>query len=400
MKKLYLFLVLLNLAILMSCQKNPLDSLSNDKVPPGKVEIVSVTPIHGGFEVEFKQPSDNDLLYIKAEYDLIGGTKGEVEVSYFDNKLQVVGFGDTAERTAKIYAVDRSGNMSVPVEIKATPLVPPIKLIQDSLAIIADFGGARFSWINRTKAPISIEIFGEDSVTHKLTRVNTIYTSQLSSKYSVRNMKPIPAYFAAVVRDRWDNVSDTIWPLGRKLTPLYEKRLDKTKIKMVYLASDTRFNLYGGIPENLFDDNFNSWAHSQGDHPFPNILTFDLGVKANLSRIRFYQRTDYPPARYSGGNWKRYDVYGVAVLPANPDDLSKWQKLREVCIASKPSGWETWIISDEDNQHMLNGDEYDIDQVENPSEIRYFRVVIWETMGGTGYAHASEITWWGNYSSL
>lgn len=395
MKKIYSFLVLLNLVILMGCNENKLGPLSNDGIAPGKVEIISVTPLHGGFEIKFKQPSDNDLLFIKAEYDLTGGVKGEVQVSYFENKIDVLGFGDTSERTVKIYAVDRSGNISAPAEIKATPLVSPVRLVQDSLAISADFGGAKFTWVNRTEAPIAIEIFAEDSITHKLTKVNTVYTSQLKSKYSVRNMPPVPAFFAAVIRDRWDNVSDTIRPVGGKLTPLFEEKLNKTKMRKISLASDTKWDAWGFKYENLFDDNFKTTGHTQGDHPWPQIFTIDLGVKTNLSRFRVYQRgPDNTNWFYGHGNPKRYDVYGAVVMPANPNDLSQWQKLREECVSTKPSGAGTQI-TDEDKVHAINGDEYDFDQIANPSEIRYFRLVVWETWDGAGYVDFQELTWWG-----
>jgi hypothetical protein len=396
MRKLYLFLVLLNLAILISCKENTLKPISSDGVPPGKVEILSVTPINGGFVIEFKQPADNDLLFIKAVYDLVGGVKGEVQVSYFENKIKVLGFGDTSERTVKVYAVDRSGNLSDPVEVKAKPLVAPVRLVQDSLTISADFGGAKFAWVNRTEAPISIEIFAEDSLSHKLKKVYTVYTSQLISKYSVRNMPSVPTNFAAVVRDRWDNVSDTIRPASGKLTPLFEEKLNKTKMRKVVLASDTKWDAWGFKYENLFDDNFKTTGHTQGDHPWPQIFTIDLGVKTKLSRFRVYQRgPDNTNWFYSHGNPKKYDVYGAAVMPANPDDLTKWQKLRDVCVSTKPSGPGTQL-TDEDKLHGINGDEYDFDQVAIPSQIRYFRLVVWETWDGAGYVDFQELTWWGS----
>lgn len=395
MKKIYLFLVLLNLVLLMSCNETPLKPLSSDSVPPGKVEIVSVTPLNGGFEIAFKQPADNDLLYIKAIYDLVGGVKGEVQVSYFENKLRVMGFGDTAERTVKIYSVDRSGNLSESVEIKAAPLVSPVKLVQDSMSITADFGGARFTWVNRTEAPISIEIYAEDSITHKLKKVYTVYTSQTSSRYSVRNMKPLPTLFAAVIRDRWDNVSDTIRPADGTLTPLFEERLNPARFRKIVLASDTKWDAWGFKFEQLYDGNFITAGHTQGDHPWPQILTIDLGVKTKLSRFRVYQRgKENAGWWYSHGNPKKYDVYGAAVMPADPNNLSQWQKLREVCISTKPSGGTK--NTDEDIVYAINGDEYDIDQKAIPSEIRYFRLVVWETWDGAGYVDFVELSWWGN----
>lgn len=395
MKKIYFILAVLNLALLIGCEESILKPISEDGVAPGKVQVVQVTPLNGGFEVEYTLPNDKDLLYVKAEYDLAGGVVGEVKVSYFDNKLTVMGFGDTNARTVKLYAVDRSENQSEPVEFTAAPLAPPVRLIQDSLQIISDFGGAKYTWVNRTAAPIAIEIFTEDTLTHKLVKVNTVYTSQVESKFSLRNMKSVPTKFAAVIRDRWDNVSDTIFPEGGVLTPLFEQKLDKTKMRKIVLPSDTKWDAWGFRYENLYDDDFNSTGHTQGDHPWPQIFTIDLGVKVTMSRFRVYMRG--PNNRdwfFAHGNPKKYDVYGAAVMPANPDDLSQWQKLRPVCIATKPSGLAQ--NTDEDIQHGLNGDEFDFDQSEYPSEIRYFRLVVWETWDGAGYVDFNEISWWGN----
>lgn len=399
MKKIYFLLAVLNLALLIGCEENILKPISEDGVAPGKVQVVQVTPLHGGFEVEYTLPDDKDLLYVKAEYELVGGVTGRVKVSYFDNKLTVLGFGDTNERTVKLYAIDRSENQSEPVEFKAAPLAPPVSLIHDSLRISSDFGGAKFTWINRTAAPISIEIFTEDTLTHDLVKVNTVYTSQVESKFSLRNMKSVPTKFAAVIRDRWDNVSDTIYPEGGVLTPLFEEKLDKTKMRKIVLASDTKWDAWGFRYENLYDDDFNSTSHTQGDHPWPQIFTIDLGVKVTMSRFRVYMRG--PENRdwfYGHGNPKKYDVYGAAVMPANPDDLTQWQRLRPVCISTKPSGLAQ--NTDEDIQHGLNGDEYDFDQTEYPSEIRYFRLVVWETWDGAGYVDFNELSWWGNVKEV
>ncbi|MGQ8336967.1 DUF4959 domain-containing protein [Sunxiuqinia sp. A32] len=395
MKKIYFIIAILNMVLFIGCDENVLEPISDDNMAPGKVEVVQVTPLNGGFEVEYTLPGDKDLMYVKAEYDLAGGVTGEVKVSYFDNKLTVLGFGDTSERTVKLYAIDRAENQSEAVEFTASPLTPPVRLIQDSLRIISDFGGAKFTWVNRTAAPIAIEIFAEDSITHELVKVNTVYTSQVKSKFSIRNMESVPTKFGAVVRDRWDNVSDTIYPIGGVLTPLYEERLDKTKMRKIILDSDTRWDAWGFRYENLYDDDFNSTGHTQGDHPWPQIFTVDLGVKAALSRFRVYQRGPNDQGWFfAHGNPKTYDVYGAAELPADPNDLSQWQKLRPLCVSVKPSGLTE--NTDEDIQHGLNGDEYDFDQVENPSEIRYFRFVVWETWDGAGYVDFNELTWWGN----
>lgn len=397
MKKIYFLIAILSVVVFIGCDENSLGPISSDDVAPGKVEVVQVTPLNGGFEVEYTLPDDKDLMYVKAEFELAGGVTGEVKASYFENRLTVLGFGDTLQRTVNLYAVDRSENVSESTQFTAAPLIPPVRMVEDSLQITSDFGGAKFTWVNRTSAPISIEIFTEDSVTNELVKVNTVYTSQIDGKFSLRNMESVPTKFAAVVRDRWDNVSDTIYPVGGVLTPLYEQRLDKTKMRKIELASDTPWDAWGFSYENLYDDDFNTTAHTQGDHPWPQIFSIDLGVKAVLSRFRVYQRGPNDQGWFfAHGNPKSYDVYGAVEMPDDPDDLSQWQKLRPLCVSVKPSGLAE--NTDEDIQHGLNGDEYDFDDAELTPEVRYFRLVIWETWDGAGYVDFNEISWWGNVS--
>ncbi|MDP4184302.1 MAG: DUF4959 domain-containing protein [Bacteroidota bacterium] len=398
MKKIFLISAVLYLLAFMSCKEDTLGPLSKDKVSPGKVSVVNVTSLNGGVEVEYKLPADNDLLYVKAVYDLVGGVKGEVKASTFENKLQILGFGDTLQRTVNLYAVDRSGNLSEPAAVNVKPLIPSVRLIQESLKIRADFGGAKFTWENKTTAPISIEMFAEDSITHKLKKVNTVYTSQAASSYNLRNMKSVPTNFAAVIRDRWDNVSDTIRPIA-KITPLFEQTLDKSKMRKVILSSDTNWDAWGCRFENVFNNDFGDAVHTQGDHLMPQIMTIDLGVKVKLSRFRLYQRIGPGYVYfYTHGNPYRYDVYGAEEMPADPNDLSQWKKLRPECVSTKPSGWGQ--LTDEDIQHGLNGDEYEFDQINNPTEIRYFRLVVKETWDGANFVDFTELSWWGSVSKV
>ena len=389
--------MLLGFVMLMSCEEKNSLPMVTDKVAPGKVEIIGVTPINGGLLVEFNAPSDPDLLLIRGVYELVGGVKAEVQVSYYQNQLKVVGFGNTDERKVTLYAVDRSGNLSEPVEIKGTPLVSPLQLVKDSMSITADFGGARFSWINKNAAPIAIDILAEDSVTHKLIKYRTIYTSATKTSYAIRGLKPIPTLFGAIIRDQWNNATDTIKPAEKRLTPIFEQKLNKKIMKLLLqcASSDTKFDAYGYRTENVFDDDFATIGHSSGDKGYPQIISIDLGVKVRLSRIRIYQRpNDTGPWIYSHGNPKAYDVYGAEELPANPNDLTQWTKLRPTCVSVKPSG-DGLAITDEDVIHAKEGDEFDFDQLNKPQTIRYFRIAIKSTWDGAGFINFAEISWWG-----
>ena len=395
MQNILKLLVLLFPIILFSCEDKVLEPYVKDPVAPGIIEIRSVTPLPGGLRIEYNLPDDKDLLYVKAVYSLVGGATAEVKASYYDNKLDVLGFGDTLEHKITFYAVDRSENLSLAVETKGFPLKAPVKLIEETLNISANFGGARFKWVNDTEAAVSILIFGQDTITGELVNVHTIYTSQKSSYYNLRGYKPVSGKFAAIVRDRWDNFSDTI---SITITPWAESFLDKEKFTLVTLQNDTPWDAWGFSTENVFDGDLQSSAHTQGDHAWPQILTIDLGVIVQLSRVTVYQRSGDGGTTgwlYTHGNPKRYDFYGALTLPDNTGDLSKWTKLRlEECVSLKPSG--DGPLSDEDIQHGFAGDEYDCE----PIEIRYFRFAVSETWDGAGFINFNELSFWGSIKEL
>ena len=175
MKDIFKLVVLFILVVLVnSCDKNNLQPILNDGTPPGKINITSTKRIPGGFEVIYTFPNDKDLLYVKAIYTLTNGKVSEVKASYFNNKLIINGFGDTLEHNVKLYAVDRGENISESVEFSDKPLLAPVKLVENSMSIKADFGGARFSWKNETKAPLMIMVYAEDS-TGRFREFQTIY---------------------------------------------------------------------------------------------------------------------------------------------------------------------------------------------------------------------------------
>lgn len=387
-------IVLLTLLGFVACDEYEHGPSSTDSVNPSKVENATITPINGGFDISYDLPDDKDLLYVKAVYLDNKGVEAEVKTSAFDNKIQILGFNDLDEKTIRLYAVDRSENISEPVVITGTPLISPLHLVQQQLAIKEDFGGAKFSWKNETKAPISIALYSKNAQ-GKLELVKTQYSSQKEASVSLRGFEPVPTLFAAVIRDRYDNFSDTIYANtpDKLLTPLFEERLNKTLFKKVVLQNDISWNAWGGNYFNLFDNDEDTFAHTQGDHVGPSMLTVDLGVNVNLSRINVLQRQDLGTwAAFTHGNPKKYAIYGSKELPGTDGNLANWIKLRD-CESTKPSGLPLGQNTDEDVAHFLAGDEYNFD---NAPEIRYLRFVVYETWDGSSYIDFSEITFWGN----
>ncbi|HEY9562081.1 MAG TPA: DUF5000 domain-containing lipoprotein, partial [Anseongella sp.] len=250
-------------------------------------------------------------------------------------------------------------------------------------------------WTNELNSPISIMLYAENE-NGLLENVETVYTSQTETSFSLRGYPSEPTRFAAVIRDRYDNFSDTIYPVtpGHMLTPLFEERLDKKKFNKVILSDDTSWDAWEGYYEGWYDEslhNIDGIAHTQGDDPFPQIWTVDLGVTVKLSRFILHQRQNTGFA-FSHGNPKKFTVYGAKELPADDGNLDNWIKLRD-CESVKPSGLPIGQMTDEDLDRFEAGDEF---AFEGAPEIRYFRLAVHETWDGSGFVNLNEITLWGN----
>lgn len=384
------------LLLFLACEEYTHSPITEEGVQPSKVQNVELTPIAGGFDITYDLPDNNDLLYVKAVYTFKNGEEADAKSSIYNNKIQILGFGDTDEKTISIYSVNRAEVSSEPVVVKGSPLTPPVTNIQNSLSILPDWGGAKFQWVNESNTPVSIELMAEDDQ-GKLGVVNTQYTEQSKGKASIRGFESVPTLFAAVVRDRYDNFSDTIYAKtpDRLLVPLKETRLDKTLFRKVVLAGDDNWDAWAGDYYNLFDDDMKTIVHTQGDHPRPSIYTLDFGKNVKLSRFTVYQRASHGTIHaYTHGNPKTYTVYGAKELPdqTNGDNLEDWILLRE-CESVKPSGLPIGQVTDEDIAHFWAGDEYTF---EDQVEIRYFRFAVHDTWDGAGYIDFSEMTFWGN----
>lgn len=394
MKKIFSLLAIFSLAFL-SCEEDyEHKPITSDSVAPGAISNLNFTPINGGFDVFYDLPGDKDLLYVKAVYQTSKGETADVIASVYDNKLRILGFGNTEEREVSLYAVDRSENVSKAVTFKASPLSPPVNTVKESMDITADFGGAKFKWINSQKTPLAIMLFAKNSK-GEMENVRTIYSSQSETSFSIRGYESVPLPFAAVIRDRYDNFSDTIYPKtpDKLLTPLFEERLNKKMIKKVVLANDDNWDAWEGDYWNAFDDDMGSIVHTQGDHARPSIMTIDLGQNVVLSRFKLFQRMpSQPHFAFTHGNPKIYTVYGAKELPGNDGNLADWIKLRD-CESIKPSGLPNGTNTDEDIDKFLNGDEFTFDE---GIEIRYFRLAIQETWDGAGFVNFTELTFWGN----
>ncbi|MCY4561268.1 MAG: DUF5000 domain-containing lipoprotein [Flavobacteriaceae bacterium] len=366
--------------------------LESDKIPPPPVSNVRFTPINGGFDILYDLPSETDVLYVLAEYTNNNGEPAEQRTSTFNNRITIIGFGDISQKTIDIYTVDRSKNKSTPVSITGVPLAPVVDIVAESLKIQPSFGGVKISWLNEKEVPIVIDIFAENE-DGELEDIETVYSEQLEQTVSVRDRESVPQQFKVSVSDRYGNQSSDVFPNtpDKLLTPFKETYLDKSLFQQVTLDNDDTWDAWGSSFGRMYNDNYGAedWAHTLGNKPRPTILTIDLGTTVELNRFKLFHR---------GGNWgfahanpKTYTLFGSLEIPGQDGHLDDWIKIRE-CESIKPSGLPVGTLSNEDRQAILDGEEFEID---NLVKIRYVRIAVYTAWGGNNATHIVELDFWG-----
>ncbi|PHN06524.1 DUF4959 domain-containing protein [Flavilitoribacter nigricans] len=377
-----LFGVCLLVFLLGGCKEDVKGPLFDDSMPPGPVSNVIIENGPGSAVLRFTPPSDNDLLYVKAEYSLSNGLFQEVRTSKFADTLLVEGFGDTEEHEVKIYAVDGGENISEPVTVKINPTTPDVFLVEESIEMIPEFGGVLFRWKNSNNAPLSFIVYAEDE-DGEFSPVETVYSGVTTGSYTLRGFDPEEREFGIVVRDRWDNFSEV---KKATLTPLFEQELDKDKFNKIILEGDSDMDAWEGLYEYAYDNNPNTFNHTWAGSGWPQQWSLDLGVTARLSRVNVLQRQTF---FYRHGNPRLMEIWGTNEDPESPD-FSGWTKLCD-CVATRPT--LDGGTADEDQLHFETGDEYGFSLDDPP--VRYVRFVVNETWGNTGFIHFAEVTFYG-----
>lgn len=388
MKTIYYYIILF-LLLVSACSEKELKPISGSNGKPGVVTEVNVENIPGGAILTYKIPESEDLLSIKAVYKLSNGKTYEASASYYDNKLTVEGFNDTESHEVTLYAINRAQEMSDPVVVTINPQESPLSKIAKSMEIVTDFGGARFIWSNKDNAPITIDLMAQDS-TGALKVIRVVYSEATEAYQSLRGYQPEDWKFGAVVRDFWENASDTIYPEGGSLVPLFEEELDKTKMNVMNLTNDASLKNWEGQDFYIIDDDLTTFGHT-ANSSVPAPFTIDLGCTVKLSRFKNWQR-NYSSSYYNWGNPSRYTVYGRLEKPSPSGDWDEWTKIME-CTVVKPSGSPSGTVTDEDKVAAEEGHEFTFDLDQPP--IRYIRFVVEETFGNTSFSHPCEFSFWG-----
>lgn len=158
------------------------------------------------------------------------------------------------------------------------------------------------------------------------------------------------------------------------------------------LGSDASFTNWEGMDSYLIDDDHDTFGHS-ASNSMPAAFTIDLGCVAKPSRVVMFQRK-YSDSYYNWGNPLDFEVYvfkGTGT-PSQSGDWSEWEKVMD-CLIVKPSGSPSGTVTDEDITAAEEGHEFAFELSQEP--IRYIRLKILSTWGGSAFTHPAEVDLYG-----
>lgn len=391
-------LIIFSLCLLaFGCKEEKLEPIAKGGKAPGVVSNVNVDNQYGKVLLTYSIPNDPELLYVKAVYENRPGNQMESIATFYNTTITLEGFSNTDEREVKLYSISKSEAASAPVVVKIKPLTPPVQRVFASLDFERDFGGIKVKFVNEDSANIAIGVLTRDAQGAPVQK-DMFYTSAKIDSFNARGFTATKQWFGLFVRDRWNNLSDTVW---KELTPLFEQQLDKKLFRTLTLPTDAKPVSSGaGNIQNLWNDKLiggsssnNTWMRTNNGSGIPHWISFDLGVTARVSRFVEIPRGAFDENNllYSAGDPQLYEVWGIETLPAD-GSFNGWTKLA-TCEVVKKSGLPTGVNSDDDINNAKAGFQFNVEATAPP--VRYIRIKMLQTFGNADYFWMAEMTFFG-----
>lgn len=374
-------------------------------IKPVPVTNVSVSNFSGGAEITYTLPPEG-LMYVIAEYEIRPGVLREVKSSRYKETLVVDGFPAEGDYNVKLYAVGKDEQRSEPVSVEVSPLEPPFIATFRTLDIVPTFGGLSVGFENPGKGNLVIEVITPDSTdASQWVVAERRYTNAVDGRFSARGFKPEEREFGVLVRDRWNNVSDTTFS---RITPLFEEVLDKADFEEVRLPTD-RWQAddwaghWKGV-DQMWDGRYESnpgisgayWSYfsAPGMSP-PFHVSFYLGGEYQLSRFKMFGIVDLPDLAYNNVFCKKFELWGTTAPDFQTGSFDNWVLLGTF-ENKKPSGLPLGDVTAEDMATWISGFEHEVD-IAAP-KVSYLRVRILETFEPGNQAFITELDFWGSKS--
>ena len=125
------------LCIVFSCEEKKLEPITTSFGKPHQVTEVAVEPVPGGAIIYYRIPNVEDILGVKGVYTLTTGKTYEASSSFYENKLEILGFNDTLTHEVQLFTYNRAQELSDPVNVSFTPLESPLSKVIPTVKLSA-----------------------------------------------------------------------------------------------------------------------------------------------------------------------------------------------------------------------------------------------------------------------
>jgi hypothetical protein len=393
----YLMAAIGLLGILYSCSEDMeyRKPSGGSKGVPLQVTDVNVKNYPGKATLTYKIPNDPNLLYVKAIYTSSSGREMEAKASYYVDSLVVEGFADENEHEVKLYTVNRQEEASDPISVTVKPLEAPIWPILRSLEMRNAFGGFKLEALNKTKEPIGILIMERNARNEWDVNNNlSVYTSVDSIASQVAGMDTLLREYAIVIRDRWGNLTDTVF---QNITPIYETEVERTHFNHYPLPGDAPMVSNGGTVRGMWDNRY-GWpvcftSLDANVSSIPAVVTVDMGLEVKVSKVWIRPFQEISGLFFDYTTLKYFELWGSANPNPNGELDGSWTKLGSYEM-KKPSGSPGLTETPSDIEAARAGFFFEADL--DAPKIRYLRIKNLKNWSGFGSLSVDELKVFGD----
>lgn len=357
---------------------------------PSPVKEYKIESMAGGAKITFKMPPSEDLMYVKAVYKIASGLQRETKSSLYKNYLIVDGFEKEGEYEVTLYAVAKGEIESDPTPVKINTFTPPYLATFSNITLQETFGGVNITYKNENEADLVYQLLEKDK-DNKWVEKYTHYSNFKEGDFSVRGYDTLNLDFGVFVKDRWGNISDTLF---RTCKPLFETLIDKKKFKDLALPGDMNIphsNYPQWVLSRIWDDKTTGgecFFHTSNNIAMPSHFSIDLGQKVKLSRFKYWQR---PSDVFKNQNVRKFELWG-SNNPSSDGSWEGWTKIKDY-ESVKPSGRPDGEVTTEDIEFGAKGEDFDA-----PMGAPAYRYIRWnsiETWSKIKCISIAELTFWG-----
>jgi hypothetical protein len=175
-------LVWASLVLLFSaCEESERFKMSmEDNEPPDPPTSVTSKPLNGGVRIFYKIPNNEDLMSIEAKCG-----DNTFAASFYSDSIDVKGLFEEKEYIIEVYAVDKAGNKSKPVEIKETPNESAISKIAKTFKVLPGFNGFVINWENELQETVNVFAEYEFTQEGEKRELLTIFSSRDEQGFAI-----------------------------------------------------------------------------------------------------------------------------------------------------------------------------------------------------------------------